>query len=124
MEKKSVGLLELETAVLECFLEKIPLSPLGVKRTCFSFEFPYHHGAVVFIHLQDNNFAIHKALDLATSYCRRPCESTVSVMEKITLLYNWDNLRCLYSYVTHLVSSASLNHMRLLQPTVLLSNLH
>jgi hypothetical protein len=32
MEKKSVGLLELETAVLECFLEKIPLSPLGVKK--------------------------------------------------------------------------------------------
>jgi hypothetical protein len=28
--KKSVGLLELETAVLECFLEKTPLSPLGV----------------------------------------------------------------------------------------------
>jgi hypothetical protein len=31
MEKESVGLLELETAVLECFLEKTPLSPLGVK---------------------------------------------------------------------------------------------
>jgi hypothetical protein len=31
MEKKSVGLLELETGVLECFLEKTPLSPLGVK---------------------------------------------------------------------------------------------
>jgi hypothetical protein len=31
MEKKSVGLLELETAVLECFLEKTPLNPLGVK---------------------------------------------------------------------------------------------
>jgi hypothetical protein len=30
MEKKSVGLLELETAVLECFLEKTPLSLLGV----------------------------------------------------------------------------------------------
>jgi hypothetical protein len=30
MKKKSVGLLELETAVLECFLEKTPLSPLGV----------------------------------------------------------------------------------------------
>jgi hypothetical protein len=30
MEKKSVGLLELEMAVLECFLEKTPLSPLGV----------------------------------------------------------------------------------------------
>jgi hypothetical protein len=30
MQKKSVGLLELETAVLECFLEKRPLSPLGV----------------------------------------------------------------------------------------------
>jgi hypothetical protein len=29
--KKSVGLLELETAVLECFLEKTPLSPVGVK---------------------------------------------------------------------------------------------
>jgi hypothetical protein len=31
MKKKSVGLLELEMAVLECFLEKTPLSPLGVK---------------------------------------------------------------------------------------------
>jgi hypothetical protein len=31
MEKKSVGLLELETAVLECFLEKTPFNPLGVK---------------------------------------------------------------------------------------------
>jgi hypothetical protein len=30
MKKKSVGLLQLETAVLECFLEKTPLSPLGV----------------------------------------------------------------------------------------------
>jgi hypothetical protein len=30
METKSVGLLVLETAVLECFLEKTPLSPLGV----------------------------------------------------------------------------------------------
>jgi hypothetical protein len=28
----SVGLLELVTAVLECFLEKTPLSPLGVKK--------------------------------------------------------------------------------------------
>jgi hypothetical protein len=33
MKKNSVGLLELETAVLECFLEKTPLSPLGVKIT-------------------------------------------------------------------------------------------
>jgi hypothetical protein len=32
MEKKSVGLLELETAILECFLEKTPLSPLGVNQ--------------------------------------------------------------------------------------------
>jgi hypothetical protein len=31
----SVGLLELETAVLECFLEKTPLSPLGVKWPSF-----------------------------------------------------------------------------------------
>jgi hypothetical protein len=31
MKKNSVGLLELEMAVLECFLEKTPLSPLGVK---------------------------------------------------------------------------------------------
>jgi hypothetical protein len=31
MKKNSVGLLELETAVLECFLEKTPLSPLGIK---------------------------------------------------------------------------------------------
>jgi hypothetical protein len=31
MEKKSVGLLELETADLECFLEKTTLGPLGVK---------------------------------------------------------------------------------------------
>jgi hypothetical protein len=33
MKKKSVGLLELEMAVLECFLEKTPLSPLGVKKS-------------------------------------------------------------------------------------------
>ena len=32
MKKNSVGLLELETADLECFLEKTPLSPLGVNR--------------------------------------------------------------------------------------------
>jgi hypothetical protein len=32
MKKKSVGLLELETAVLECFLEKTPLNPLGVNK--------------------------------------------------------------------------------------------
>jgi hypothetical protein len=31
MKKKSVGLLELETAILECFLEKTALSPVGVK---------------------------------------------------------------------------------------------
>jgi hypothetical protein len=31
MKNKSVGLLELDTAVLEYFLEKTPLSPLGVK---------------------------------------------------------------------------------------------
>jgi hypothetical protein len=33
MKKNSVGLLKLETAVLECFLEKTPLSPLGVNTT-------------------------------------------------------------------------------------------
>jgi hypothetical protein len=38
MEKKSVGLLELETAALECFLEKTPLSPLGVKER---YTFPF-----------------------------------------------------------------------------------
>jgi hypothetical protein len=32
MKINSVGLLELETADLECFLEKASLSPLGVKR--------------------------------------------------------------------------------------------
>jgi hypothetical protein len=31
----SVGLLELEMAVLECFLEKTPLSPLGIKGILF-----------------------------------------------------------------------------------------
>jgi hypothetical protein len=36
MKKNSVGLLELETAVLECFLEKTPLSPLGVKEMQFN----------------------------------------------------------------------------------------
>jgi hypothetical protein len=42
VEKKSVGLLELETAVLECFLEKTPLSPLGVNGTIEEFykQFP------------------------------------------------------------------------------------
>jgi hypothetical protein len=32
MKKNSVGLLEVEKAVSECFLEKTPLSPLGVKK--------------------------------------------------------------------------------------------
>jgi hypothetical protein len=46
MKNKSVGLLELETAVLECFLEKTPLSPLGVKvheatiKKCFGNKHP------------------------------------------------------------------------------------
>jgi hypothetical protein len=39
MKKNSVGLLELETAVLECFLEKTPLSPLGVNLFSFSLKF-------------------------------------------------------------------------------------
>jgi hypothetical protein len=34
--KNSVELLELETAILECFLEKTPLSPLGVKSLILS----------------------------------------------------------------------------------------
>jgi hypothetical protein len=40
MKKKSVELLELEMAVLECFLDKTPLSPLGVKwgNTFWSFS--------------------------------------------------------------------------------------
>jgi hypothetical protein len=41
MEKKSVGLLELETAVLECFLEKTPLSPLGVNSKVPKPFFPF-----------------------------------------------------------------------------------
>jgi hypothetical protein len=57
MEKKSVGLLELETAVLECFLEKTPLSPLGVNETIlrklyfhyfFVFQFVFHIAQMVF----------------------------------------------------------------------------
>jgi hypothetical protein len=38
MKKKSVGLLELETAVLECFLEKTPLRPLGVNHQARDFR--------------------------------------------------------------------------------------
>jgi hypothetical protein len=38
MKKISVGLLELETAVLECFLEKTPLSPVGVKISNYSYD--------------------------------------------------------------------------------------
>jgi hypothetical protein len=34
MKKNSVGLLELETADLECLLEKTPLNPVGVKVHC------------------------------------------------------------------------------------------
>jgi hypothetical protein len=34
MKKNSVGLLKLEMAVLECFLEKTPLSPLGINLKC------------------------------------------------------------------------------------------
>jgi hypothetical protein len=48
MEKKSVGLVELETAVLECFLEKTPLSPLGVnsvKWTWTGSHFSSNHNA-------------------------------------------------------------------------------
>jgi hypothetical protein len=37
MKKHSVGLLELETAVLECFLEKTPLSPLGVNGNSYNY---------------------------------------------------------------------------------------
>jgi hypothetical protein len=36
MKKNSVGLLELETADLECFLEKTPLSPIGVNTSRFA----------------------------------------------------------------------------------------
>jgi hypothetical protein len=51
MKKNSVGLLELETAVLECFLEKTPLSPLGliesldIKFGCRAFA---HYGHLMF----------------------------------------------------------------------------
>jgi hypothetical protein len=49
MKKNSVGLFELETAVLECFLEKTPLSPLGVNNK--------HGGKVVsmVVHSSDGN---------------------------------------------------------------------
>jgi hypothetical protein len=43
MEKKSVGLLELEMAVLECFLEKTPLSPLGVKQASILKKYTKNH---------------------------------------------------------------------------------
>jgi hypothetical protein len=46
MKKESVGLLELETAVLECFLEKTPLSPLGVNNEIYK-----HHGEKLINHL-------------------------------------------------------------------------
>jgi hypothetical protein len=49
MEKKSGGLLELETAVLECFLEKTPLSPLGVKSSLIQKCWTYDHGIMLFI---------------------------------------------------------------------------
>jgi hypothetical protein len=42
MKKKSLGLLELETAVLECFLEKTPLSPLGVNCKIITFKLQKH----------------------------------------------------------------------------------
>jgi hypothetical protein len=35
MKNNSGGILELETAVFECFLEKTPLSPLGVEQKSF-----------------------------------------------------------------------------------------
>jgi hypothetical protein len=47
MGKKSVGLLELETAVLECFLEKTPLSPLGVKKTMDKFIYIQIHSNIL-----------------------------------------------------------------------------
>jgi hypothetical protein len=54
MKNKLVGLLELKTAVLECFLEKTPLSPLGVKA---STKPPIHN----LIH----NFLINMAFTIA-----------------------------------------------------------
>jgi hypothetical protein len=48
LEKKSVGLLELETAVLECFLEKTPLSPLGVK---------HYHLTIYMVNIFEKHFA-------------------------------------------------------------------
>jgi hypothetical protein len=53
LKKNSVGLLELETAVLECFFEKTPLNSLGVKlgvepvnpyRSCMWTTGPIHEG--------------------------------------------------------------------------------
>jgi hypothetical protein len=53
LEKKSVGLLELETAVLECFLEKTPLSPLGVKVMEGDLSFSIEIASFVFHKLAD-----------------------------------------------------------------------
>jgi hypothetical protein len=41
MKKNLVGLLELEMAVLECFLKKAPLNPLGVNE---DIKFPSFKG--------------------------------------------------------------------------------
>jgi hypothetical protein len=46
MKKISVGLLELETAVLECFLEKTPLNSLGVKNF-------HHSNGITAPHFED-----------------------------------------------------------------------
>jgi hypothetical protein len=53
MKKKSVGLLELEMAVLERFLEKTPLNPLGVKLASFWYTC---------------NFELAKITDVSTSF--------------------------------------------------------
>jgi hypothetical protein len=44
MKKHSVGLLELEMGVLECFLEKTPLSPLGVNQQPTFYLPTLYHG--------------------------------------------------------------------------------
>jgi hypothetical protein len=51
MKKKSVGLLELETAVLECFLEKTPLSPLGVT---INFDFKFGFKSTILVRMAFN----------------------------------------------------------------------
>jgi hypothetical protein len=86
MKKKSVGLLELETAVLECFLEKTPLSPLGVKGTNLTLLFSKNTPKLPFLteEAQMNFFNFFFALSTIRSCPRLLGEHVQNISQKLT----------------------------------------